>query len=50
MALLLGAVHEKERGEATSCFSVAQMLCCPVLVSASGKLGRLRVLRSEKGR
>ena len=33
-------------GLATSCFSVAQMLCCPLLVSASGKLGRLRVLRT----
>eukprot|EP00434_Breviolum_minutum_P008592 symbB.v1.2.007580.t1/scaffold386.1/size215569/6 len=33
-------------GLATSCFSVAQMICCPILVSASGKLGRLRVLRT----
>ncbi|CAJ1363806.1 unnamed protein product, partial [Effrenium voratum] len=32
-------------GLATSCFSLAQMLCCPVLVSASGRFGRLPVLR-----
>ncbi|CAK9000636.1 Tetracycline resistance protein [Durusdinium trenchii] len=33
-------------GLATSCFSVAQMVCCPALVSASSKFGRLRVLRT----
>ena len=32
--------------EATSCFSVAQMICCPILISASSRLGRLRVLRT----
>lgn len=33
-------------GLATSCFSVAQMICCPILISASSRLGRLRVLRA----
>jgi MFS family permease len=32
-------------GAATSAFSVAQMFVCPVLVKASGRLGRLRVQR-----
>lgn len=32
-------------GSATSAFSVAQMVCCPLVVAASGRLGRVRVLR-----
>ena len=34
-----------QAGMATSCFSVAQMICCPLLVSASGRLGRSSLLR-----
>ncbi|KAG8467890.1 hypothetical protein KFE25_006942 [Diacronema lutheri] len=33
-------------GSATSAFSVAQMLCCPLVVAASSRLGRARVLRA----
>ncbi|CAK0862831.1 unnamed protein product [Prorocentrum cordatum] len=32
-------------GLATSAFSVAQMVCCPLLVPMSGRVGRTRVLR-----
>lgn len=32
-------------GSATSAFSIAQMLCCPLVVRASGRFGRVRVLR-----
>jgi len=32
-------------GLATSCFSVAQMVCCPFLVALSGRVGRQLVLR-----
>eukprot|EP00965_Chrysotila_dentata_P159653 5274575-Pleurochrysis_carterae.AAC.1 len=34
-----------EVGLATSCFSVAQMICCPLLVRRSSKIGRARILR-----
>jgi MFS family permease len=33
-------------GGATSCFSVAQMFCCPLLVRLSTRLGRTRILRT----
>ena len=32
-------------GAATSCFSVAQMIICPILVAQSGRIGRKKVLR-----
>ena len=32
-------------GLATSCFSAAQMVCCPLLVSLSSRVGRALVLR-----
>eukprot|EP00967_Tisochrysis_lutea_P114017 scaffold181388_cov28-Tisochrysis_lutea.AAC.4 len=32
-------------GAATSCFSIAQMFCCPLLVRLSSRVGRLLVLR-----
>jgi len=32
-------------GAATSCFSFAQMLCCPLLVRLSSRVGRIVVLR-----
>ncbi|EOD08265.1 hypothetical protein EMIHUDRAFT_471094 [Emiliania huxleyi CCMP1516] len=41
---LLGA-SPLEVGLATSCFSVAQMVCCPALVSLSSRFGRALVLR-----
>ena len=34
-----------EVGLATSAFSLAQMVCCPILVRSSGRVGRGRVLR-----
>lgn len=33
-------------GAATSCFSVAQMFCCPLLVRLSTRLGRTPILRA----
>ncbi|KAJ1461110.1 major facilitator superfamily domain-containing protein [Pelagophyceae sp. CCMP2097] len=34
-----------QTGVATSCFSAAQMICCPLLVKSSAKVGSRKVLR-----
>ena len=33
-------------GFATSCFSLMQMICCPLFVRSSGRFGRRRILRT----